>query len=127
MPKLPFDLETWPEHDRYSECLPTYIVFASHDAHHADGNPDLCGQTPCSHLSERKAGLVHIRKAALTPDCVIPLDVDEIWDDLLLFHHGLLLCLEKSGESQPSTKESPVLTKHPAHRLCRSHIWSLFD
>lgn len=117
MPKLTFDLKICPEHDHYSQCLPTYIVFVSHEAQHGDGNPDLWGQTPCSHLSERKAGLVHIRKAALTPDYVIPLDVDEIWDDLLLFYRGLLLCSEKSGESRPSTNDSLVLTKHPAHRL----------
>lgn len=43
---------------------------------------------------------MHTRKSAIIPDCVIPLDVDELWDDLLLFHHGLLLGnVEKVQES----------------------------
>lgn len=47
----------------------------------------------------RKAGLGHIRKSTLKPDYVILLDVDEIWDDLLLFYHGLLLRSEMWGKS----------------------------
>lgn len=45
-------------------------------------------------FNERKAGLGRKRKSALIPDYVIPPDVDELWDDLLLFYHGLLLCSE---------------------------------
>lgn len=68
-----------------------------------DCNPHLYRQTLCSHLSERKARLMHTHKSALIPDCIIPLHVDEIWDDLLLFHHGLLLYSEmwrKSAKHQ---------------------------
>lgn len=93
-PKFPHEMKTRFRPDRCLQCLTTDIVFVSHDVQHNDCNPDLCGQTLCSHLSERKAGLVHIRKSVLIPDCVIPLDVDEIWDDLLLFYRGLLLCSE---------------------------------
>lgn len=47
----------------------------------------------------RKAGFGHICKSTLKPDYVILLDVDEIWDDLLLFYRGLLLCSEMWGKS----------------------------
>ena len=103
----------------------TYIVFVSHDAQHNDRNPHLCGQTPCSHLSERKAGLVHIRKSALIPDYVIPLDVDEIWDDSLLFYRGLLLCSEME-EKVSQAQRILRLNKHPVCSHCRSHIYLLF-
>lgn len=50
--------------------------------------PDLCGQTVCARLRERKSGLEH--KSAPTPDYVTSVDADEIEDDLLLFHWSLL-------------------------------------
>lgn len=69
-------------------------MFVSHHVQYNDRSPDLCVQTLCRRKSERKAGLERIRKSAVIPDYVIPLDVDEICGDLLLFYRGLLLYLE---------------------------------
>lgn len=55
---------------------------------------NACRPDLCSHLTKDKLDLHRMCKSALIPDYIIPLDVDEIWDDSLLFYCGLLLCLE---------------------------------